>query len=152
MKLAVMLMEIIIAFASLDTNGDGLIDIVEAGKYSPYVIKQGGTVNTDLLMRQYREEIQKLMPKKEIITPQDLPQTPGWSLKQCEQYVNIQLENLSTSPLRRVEFNCCSIPNRFHSILIDKSAESGWHLYIEPDKGFYNWEECYKYTFTPTRL
>lgn len=83
-----------------------------------------------------------------LITPQELPKEDP-NLDAYINYCNYQLEKSNGYSI--IVFSTDFIPKSAHDFLVKEAYKRGWYLTIEQTKGFYEWEACYKFTFTPIR-
>lgn len=82
-----------------------------------------------------------------FITPTELPyKDPG--VDSYVAYCNNQL--IKSNGFDQVVFDAY-IPEKYHAELSSKAYKDGWSVTIQTTPGFYSWQRCYKFTFTPVR-
>ena len=81
-----------------------------------------------------------------LFTPQECL-NPETGLSDYDDYIDYQLKTKYTEYSRKVEF-IAYIPKEFHEHINKEADRAGWYVSIEQIRGFYGWEETYRFTFT----
>lgn len=82
-----------------------------------------------------------------FINPTELPYKEE-GLDSYVGYINNQL--IKSDGYSQVEFNAY-IPQKFHDKLSEMASRDNWSMTVNKTNGFYSWQECYHFTFTPMR-